>query len=363
MAEKHIVVQGAICKCQYGQAPDTLKVLSHDKEYANDKDASKKRIATTKEIGGATLEKNTFGNCLKIGGNPPPPCKPVITEWKDFYNKVTLSNGGNILLEDSKAVCAIAGTPCIEIIDHGQRTEASAQNFKNTNKEIQRQINPLVTPEEMFEKQPYEDPLFVEVDDIIVLGNSAGASELGHQAVLIGSEEKGWTYISKDGAEKSGSGLGKSRYIVKTYKTLQEFADSVHNFETSVNHSLVGGGENPEASKNFALDSKGNKIRRYDRAFRIKTNDINDALAIKNAKNEAKTYYNIASQNCSHVVEKCFEKVKDISGYELKTEKWNTFTPNKKQSDIEERNTGTDVSSLLEPSSYSLKDGEKEKGK
>ena len=51
MAEKHIVVQGAICKCQYGQAPDTLKVLSHDKEYANDKDASKKRIATTKEIG------------------------------------------------------------------------------------------------------------------------------------------------------------------------------------------------------------------------------------------------------------------------------------------------------------------------
>jgi len=48
MAEKHIVVQGAICKYQYGQAPDTLKVLSHDKEYANDKDASKKRIATLK---------------------------------------------------------------------------------------------------------------------------------------------------------------------------------------------------------------------------------------------------------------------------------------------------------------------------
>ena len=152
MAEKHIVVQGAICKCQYGQAPDTLKVLSHDKEYANDKDASKKRIATTKEIGGATLEKNTFGNCMKIGGNPPPPCKPVITEWKDFYNKVTFSNGGNILLEDSKAVCAIAGTPCIEIIDHGQRTEASAQNFKNTNKEIQRQINPLVNPQELFQR-------------------------------------------------------------------------------------------------------------------------------------------------------------------------------------------------------------------
>jgi len=109
----------------------------------------------------------------------------------------------------------------------------------------------------------FNAPNFIQPDDIIVLGNSAGANGYGHQAVLVGNEEKGWIYISKDGAEGSGDGWGKSRYIVKTYKTLQEFADSVHNFETSVNHSLVGGGENPEASKNFELDSKGNKIRRY----------------------------------------------------------------------------------------------------
>lgn len=153
MAEKHIVVQGAMCKCQFGQAPDKIKVLSHKKEYANDKDASKKLIVTTKEIGGATLEKNTFGNCTKMG-NPPPPCKPMITEWKDFYKEATLSNSGNIILEDSKAVCAIAGTPCIEIIDHGQRAEACQQNFKNANKDVHQQINPLVNPEEMYEEQP-----------------------------------------------------------------------------------------------------------------------------------------------------------------------------------------------------------------
>lgn len=144
MAEKHIVVQGAVCKCQFGQVPDKIKVLSHQKDYANDKEASKKLIVTTKEIGGATLEKNTFGNCTKLPGSPPPPCKPMITEWKDFYQEVVLSNGGNIIVEDSKAVCAIAGTPCIEIIDHGQRTEASKQNFKNADKDVQRQINPLV---------------------------------------------------------------------------------------------------------------------------------------------------------------------------------------------------------------------------
>lgn len=153
MAEKHIVVQGAMCKCQFGQMPDKLKVLTHQKEYANDKDASKKLIVTTKEIGAATFEKNTFGNCTKMG-SPPPPCKIMVTQWQDFYDKVQLSNGGFIILEDSKAICAIAGTPCIEIIDHGQRAEASQQNFKNADQDVQQQINPLVNAESMHEKQP-----------------------------------------------------------------------------------------------------------------------------------------------------------------------------------------------------------------
>ncbi|AZA77532.1 DUF4280 domain-containing protein [Chryseobacterium sp. G0186] len=152
MAEKHIVVQGAMCKCQFGQAPDKLKVLSHQKEYANDKDASKKLIVTTKEIGGATFEKNTFGNCTKNGG-PPPPCKIMVTEWQKFYEKVQLSYGGYIILEDSKAICAVAGTPCIEIIDHGQKAEASQQNFKNADKDVQQQINPLVDTESMYNDQ------------------------------------------------------------------------------------------------------------------------------------------------------------------------------------------------------------------
>lgn len=150
MSEKHIVVHGAQCKCQFGQAPDKLKVLSHQKEYANDKAASKKLIVTTKEIGGATFEKNTFGNCTKMG-SPPPPCKIMVTEWQDYYEKVQLSNGGCIILESSKAICAVAGTPCIEIIDHGQRAEASEQNFKNADQDVQQQINPLVGADEMLD--------------------------------------------------------------------------------------------------------------------------------------------------------------------------------------------------------------------
>ncbi|WES99984.1 DUF4280 domain-containing protein [Chryseobacterium arthrosphaerae] len=156
MAEKHVVVQGAMCRCQFGQAPDKLKVLTHQKEYANDKAASKKLIVTTKEIGGATFEKNTFGNCTKMGG-PPPPCKIMVTEWQNFYDKVQLSNGGFIIVEDSKAICAVAGTPCIEIIDHGQRAEAGSQNFKNADKDVQQQINPLVDAEEMRKEEKNND--------------------------------------------------------------------------------------------------------------------------------------------------------------------------------------------------------------
>ncbi len=145
MSEKHIVVQGAICKCQFGSAPDQLKVLSHEKEYANDKAAAKKLIATTLELG-TTFEQNSFGSCAKMRNKP---CKVSVTEWKGFYENVVLTNGGKILLEDSKAVCPIGGSPCIEIINHGQVAEPSSQNFKNANAGMQKQVNPLVNTSDL----------------------------------------------------------------------------------------------------------------------------------------------------------------------------------------------------------------------
>jgi hypothetical protein len=77
-------------------------------------------------------------------GSPPPACKVNITQWKGFCERLTQSNQGKALQEDSKAVCAVAGTPCISISWHGQICELSVQNFKKLNKEIHSQINPLV---------------------------------------------------------------------------------------------------------------------------------------------------------------------------------------------------------------------------
>jgi hypothetical protein len=147
MSEKHIVVQGATVKCKFSVEPklDKLKVKSQSKHYANDKDASKKLIATDKEIG-QTLEKNTFGKCKMQpnGSGDYLPCQVVITKWSGFYDKVTLSNKGKILLESSKATCPIGGPDCITVDKHGQKAEPSKQNAKKAKPQVSNQINPLV---------------------------------------------------------------------------------------------------------------------------------------------------------------------------------------------------------------------------
>lgn len=156
MAEKHIVVHGATVKCKFSVEPktDTLEVKSQKKHYANDKDASKKLIATDKDIG-QTLEKNTFGKCKMQpnGTGDFLPCQAVITEWKDFYKKVTLSNKGKILLENSTATCPIGGPSCIEITKHGQKAEASSQNVKNADKKVLAEVLPGIDFDDLEQDQ------------------------------------------------------------------------------------------------------------------------------------------------------------------------------------------------------------------
>lgn len=140
MAEKHLVVHGATCLCNFGTSPDKLIVLTHSKEYGNDKDNQKKLLGSNKDIG-STLEKNCFGSCSKQKNNP---CVATITEWTGFYENVTLTNGGKPLLEDSKATCPVGGSGCIKIVKHGQIAEVSKENFNKAKPEVQTVLNPAV---------------------------------------------------------------------------------------------------------------------------------------------------------------------------------------------------------------------------
>ena len=147
MSEKHLVCHGAVCQCNFGTVPDKIAVKTHKKEYINDAKGSKKLIATDKDIT-QPFEKNNFGSCAKLNNNS---CKVMVTEWKGFYEKTTLAHGGKILLEDSKATCAIGGPDCIKIIFHGQVAEVTASNTKNTTPETMTALNPLVDKEDIEE--------------------------------------------------------------------------------------------------------------------------------------------------------------------------------------------------------------------
>lgn len=127
MSEKHLVCQGALCRCNFGTTPDKLMVKTQNKRYINDKEGVNKLMATHVDIG-KTFEKNTFGSCSKMNNNP---CQVSVTEWSGYYEKITLEeNGGNALLEDSKATCPIGSKDCISIINHGQTAELTSQNLK-----------------------------------------------------------------------------------------------------------------------------------------------------------------------------------------------------------------------------------------
>ncbi len=146
MSDVAIVCQGAMCKCKYGFTPDTFKIVSTHKEYVNESNGSSKMIATTLDIG-QPFQAKTFGQCkLQPSSSGYLPCVPAITQWQDFYKKVTISNNGKILTEDSKAICAIAGSPCVEFTWHGQIGAPSQSQAAEADNQVHSQINPLASP-------------------------------------------------------------------------------------------------------------------------------------------------------------------------------------------------------------------------
>jgi Domain of unknown function (DUF4280) len=165
MSSKAVVVQGAKLKCQFSESPqtDTLKVKTQTKQFANDKDGSKKLIATDKEIG-QTLEKNTFGKCtLQPTNSGNLPCQAVITKWSDVYEKVVFEeNKGKILLEDSKATCPIGGPDCITVEEHGQKAEASKQQSRQSNDATMTAVNPLADNKNCKEEDELDQQSYAE---------------------------------------------------------------------------------------------------------------------------------------------------------------------------------------------------------
>ena len=146
MSQKHLVCQGATCQCQFGNAPDKLKVLTQTKAFINEEEPQEKLVATTADVG-ATFEKNTFGLCQMqpLPGGGYKPCQAMVTQWSGAYENVTYEeNNGHPLLEDSKATCPIGGKDCISIINHGQVAEITNRNLDSADPIKMDMINPFM---------------------------------------------------------------------------------------------------------------------------------------------------------------------------------------------------------------------------
>ena len=106
---------------------------------------------------------------------------------------------------------------------------------------------------------------FVDPDgnDIILLNRSWGAAALGecygHNAVLVGNDDTGWFYFSKDNV---------STNTTLKFATLQDFIDYNNSLDTPVEDS-------------------------YDNAYRIKTSTKEDDRAIKYGKENYNKGYSL----------------------------------------------------------------------
>jgi len=140
MSEQHLVCQGAICVCKFGTTPDELKVDSQKKHFINDEQGAEKPLGNTKDLG-QPFKAKTFGSCKKSNNNP---CKPAVTKWEGFYENVVLDNGGQILLEKSKATCAVAGSACVEFTFHGQTAAMGNAQAKKAEEESSAFLNPML---------------------------------------------------------------------------------------------------------------------------------------------------------------------------------------------------------------------------
>ncbi|GIQ61315.1 hypothetical protein Flavo103_44500 [Flavobacterium collinsii] len=200
------------------------------------------------------------------------------------------------------------------------------------------------------------DPDGMAPDDIIVLSygknpntGSDTTHRWGHQAILVGDDDKGWTYISLDGdfTGTKDDGTPNDSYTITTKKF-----ENVEQFSNSEYNTFKADYDDGEGTKNSERYSNGEIKQRYTEGYLIETTDKQDKDMISAASKVAKEGHNMLTNNCTCVPQVAL----DSAG--LKNGEWTSgeiygsppipnFTPNAKQASIEKRNKGKDVDNRL----------------
>lgn len=132
---------------------------------------------------------------------------------------------------------------------------------------------------------------FVDTDgrDIIVLLAPGGANNFGHVAVMIGNDDAGWRYVSKDGTDDDN-------YLIKNVIGESKYSDDKIARVEDINSKI-----------NIDRDNK------YTMAYRIAADADTDSKMYAAALASAKLPYLLIGANCADVVSAAWKKVA-ISG-------------------------------------------------
>lgn len=148
---KEFITDGALCMCQYGAAPGKLKVSFNDKVTIN----GGKKIATNMDLGNC-FQPPGFGSCNQ---NPmmSKPCNPSVVQWSNAFEKLKIKSAAHPLMPNSKAICAIAGSECIQIQNHGQVAVLGTAQMNNSSAEHQTELDPAGDPQVFGENEEDEN--------------------------------------------------------------------------------------------------------------------------------------------------------------------------------------------------------------
>jgi len=117
--------------------------------------------------------------------------------------------------------------------------------------------------------------------DVILLSAPQGAMGFGHAALLVGNNDTGWTYISKDGTDGLGGAYGKPNQSTiralqsPTFPTLQSFLNS-----------------------KFNKDNEHQGKSEYHFGLYIYTSEEADKKIINSAQSGALENYHVITSNC-----------------------------------------------------------------
>ncbi|GHT43631.1 hypothetical protein AGMMS49965_17780 [Bacteroidia bacterium] len=124
---KEFLVEGALCTCQLGTLPGTLKVVDNRFATAN----GGKLMGTSMTLGNV-FDPPGFGMC-NLNPSTPKPCLPTVTQWTGHFDSLRIGPFAFALTEECKATCATGMPDCIAPTTTGQIPIPSVKKWAETN--------------------------------------------------------------------------------------------------------------------------------------------------------------------------------------------------------------------------------------